>query len=146
MTMPAFDTNSVPMYGTNPPVASTNVYVPPVPEPIVVPAATGTEYTIVKGDYFEKIAKDHGVTTKAIQDANPGVDSKKLQIGQKIHIPAATATVATPAATQTWWARKMPRKAQFNSAPDSSAETTEGDSLCASGSQVCIGAKPILVP
>ena len=40
----------------------------------------------------------------------------------------------------------MPRNAQFNSAPESSAETTDGDSLWASGSQVCIGASPILVP
>ena len=30
--------------------------------------------------------------------------------------------------------------------PDRRADTTEGASLCASGSQVCSGAKPILVP
>jgi peptidoglycan endopeptidase LytE len=33
---------------------------------------------------------------KAIQDANPGVDSTKLQIGQKLVIPAPTARAETP--------------------------------------------------
>src|ERR1019366_4160674 len=93
MTMPAFDTNSAALPGTNAPAASTNVYVPPTPEPVVntVPPVLGSEYSIVKGDTFEKIAKAHGVSTKAIEDANPGVDPKKLKIAQKIQIPAAVA-------------------------------------------------------
>ena len=41
---------------------------------------------------------------------------------------------------------ESPRNAQFNTAPESSAETTDGASLCASGSQVCSGARPIFVP
>ena len=40
----------------------------------------------------------------------------------------------------------MPSIAVFRSAPDSIAETGAGLSLCASGSQVCIGASPTLVP
>ena len=47
-----------------------------------------TEYTIVKGDIFAKIAKNFHVSVKAITDANPGVEPTKLKIGQKIHIPA----------------------------------------------------------
>ncbi len=105
MTMPAFDTNMVATASTNAPGTNATVYVPPAPEPppVIVPSAT--EYVIAKGDYFEKIAKDHGVTTKAIQDANPGVDSKKLKIGQKINLPAATvapvagSSVSAPADT-----------------------------------------------
>ena len=42
--------------------------------------------------------------------------------------------------------RRMARKAQLSSAPESKAEMTEGASLWASGSQVCRGASPILVP
>lgn len=100
MVMPEFDTNAVPAMDTNAPALGTNVtaYVPPVPEPVAVPAvvpSAAQEYVIVKGDYFEKIAKDHGLTTKAIQDANPGVDSKRLKIGQKIQLPAATVAPAT---------------------------------------------------
>ena len=37
--------------------------------------------------------------------------------------------------------RTNPKNAQFNTAPESSAETADGASLCASGSQVCRGAK-----
>ena len=51
-----------------------------------------------------------------------------------------------PAAAHTCCARRMARKAQLSSAPESKAEITEGDSLWASGSQVCRGASPILVP
>ena len=40
----------------------------------------------------------------------------------------------------------MPPMAVLSSAPESIAETGAGPSLCASGSQVCIGASPTLVP
>ena len=94
---------------TNPPAPPTNpvVAAPPIPVPDAVPASTATakEYTIVKGDYFEKIAKANGLTSAAIEKANPGVDSKKLKVGQKIQIPAPTpkvgATAAVPDAAPT---------------------------------------------
>jgi LysM repeat protein len=56
----------------------------------IVPVGA-TEYTITKGDYLEKIAKKFHVSVKAIIDANPGIEPTKLQVGQKIHIPAAVA-------------------------------------------------------
>ena len=62
---------------------------------IATMATTATEYTIVKGDSFATIGKAHGVSPKAIQDANPGVDPKKLQIGKKIVLPAPSAAPAT---------------------------------------------------
>ena len=40
----------------------------------------------------------------------------------------------------------MIKKAEFKSAAESRAETGEGDSECASGSQKCTGASPIFVP
>ncbi len=90
---------------TNPVVPLTNkesATVPPVPpanpEPIPAAPAAAKEYTIVKGDYFEKIAKANGVTIAAIEKANPGVDPKKLKLGQKIQIPAATPKVSAKAA------------------------------------------------
>ena len=96
MTMPPFDTNSVALPGTNAPATNAMAYVAPVVEPVVPAAPSASEYVVVKGDYFEKIAKDHGVTTKAVQEANPGVDPKKLKIDQKIQIPAAASAVAAP--------------------------------------------------
>jgi LysM repeat protein len=88
------DTNRVPY------ITPTNVAAPPdmttnvVPEP-VVPAANATEHKVAKGETFAKIAQQYHVSVKAIQEANPGVDSSKLQIGQTIKIPAAAATAAT---------------------------------------------------
>ncbi|MEM7790074.1 MAG: LysM peptidoglycan-binding domain-containing protein [Verrucomicrobiota bacterium] len=54
------------------------------------PATSGstTVYTIESGDYFSKIATKLGVSLQALIDANPGVDSRRLQIGQKINIPS----------------------------------------------------------
>ena len=91
---------------TNPPVTTSNppvVVTAPVPVETPVPPAVpagATEYTIVKGDSFSTIAPKFHVSVKAITDANPGVDSTKLKIGQKIHIPAPAAPTV-PAMTGT---------------------------------------------
>ena len=72
---------------TNPPVP-----MPPVatnPPPVVPHAAPrrrrvetgGSEYVVVAGDTLAKIAKANGVSLKALEAANPGVDPKKLKIG-----------------------------------------------------------------
>ena len=54
------------------------------------------QYVVVKGDSFYKIAKVNSISMKALADANPGVDSAKLKVGQTLQIPAgaepATAT------------------------------------------------------
>lgn len=52
------------------------------------PAVAGPdEYIIKAGDTFAKIARAHGTTIDAMQQVNPGVDSSKLKIGQKIKMP-----------------------------------------------------------
>lgn len=40
------------------------------------------------------IAHKNGISLKALMEANPGVNPKKLQVNQKIQIPAAAAGVA----------------------------------------------------
>jgi len=45
------------------------------------------EYTIAAGDTFYGIAKKFGVSVDAIRSANPGVDPRRLRVGQKIVIP-----------------------------------------------------------
>jgi LysM repeat protein len=96
-------TNTPPPFveATNPPGTTSNppvVVTAPTPvetaPPPVAPAGI-TEYTVVKGDFLEKIAKNNHVSVKAITDANPGIEPTKLKIGQKIHIPAAAAPTAT---------------------------------------------------
>jgi len=98
---PAPDTNAVlPVFEATNVVAETNLPVmpvvtppgvtPPVVQPTPAPGGM-TEYVVVKGDSFYTIGKKFGVSMKAIQDANPGVDPAKLQIGQKLVIPAPAA-------------------------------------------------------
>jgi len=84
---PPVDTNTVVMNTNAPPLEASNV-APPVVAP--VPEVAGTEYVVVKGDSFSKIAKKFGVSVKAIQAANPGVEPTKLKVGQKLSIPASS--------------------------------------------------------
>ncbi len=46
------------------------------------------EYVIKSGDTFSTIGRAHGVTAASISAVNPGVDSSKLRIGQKIKLPS----------------------------------------------------------
>lgn len=108
------DTNPAPAFvePTNAPVADTN----PAPAPVTPPAtavaeptpppavpatsAGASDYKIVQGDTFSAIAKKFHTSTRAIMEANPGLEPTKLRIGQTIHIPAAT-VASDPAATGT---------------------------------------------
>jgi LysM repeat protein len=45
-------------------------------------------YSIQSGDNFARIAAQKNVGLQALIDANPGVDPRRLQIGQQIKIPA----------------------------------------------------------
>lgn len=73
------------------------------------PAAGTSQYTIKSGDTLEGIARAQmgdGQKWQLIAAANPGLDPKALKIGQKITIPASTATAmkdkaAAPAGSST---------------------------------------------
>lgn len=80
-----------------PPVAPV---APPVVQPVAPPVASGEakEYVIVSGDTLGAIAHRNSISLKALMEANPGVNPRKLQVGQKIQIPAGTATAAAPTA------------------------------------------------
>src|SRR5258706_3498362 len=106
---PTFDPNSLPV-ATNPPTPppsnTASALVTPSPMPAsftttpATPAVTsfdGTEHVVVKGDNFFDLSKKYHVSLAAIKASNPGVDSSKLQIGQKLKIPAVSAMAATPA-------------------------------------------------
>jgi len=82
-------------------VAPSNVPPSLTTETPAAPPSQQQEYVIARGDSYSTIAKKFpGVTVKAIQDANPGVDPLKLQPGKKIVIPAAmAASAATPGAS-----------------------------------------------
>jgi LysM repeat protein len=56
----------------------------------------GETYTVKSGDSLTKIAKAHGTTVKAIEAEN-GLSTTKIKVGQKLKIPAK-AEAAAPAA------------------------------------------------
>jgi len=109
--VPILDTNDLYYTPTNTPLEmASNVpyapdtnYPPPYVPPTEVAVPVISEYVVQKGDSFYSIAKTHGTTIKAIEAANPGVDSRKLKIGQKLVLPAPSPTEATgaPALTST---------------------------------------------
>jgi peptidoglycan endopeptidase LytE len=86
---------------TTPPPTSPPAYTPPPPPPAppMPPVSATEDYTIVKGDLIANIATKNHITTKAILEANPGLDPKRLKIGQKIHLPAATSATTSMAPT-----------------------------------------------
>jgi LysM repeat protein len=76
----------------------------PVSPPFVVPpapAATESEYVVVKGDTLGKIAKANGVTLRALESANPDVKPTQLHLGEKLVIPAGASTTGATAAGET---------------------------------------------
>jgi LysM repeat protein len=58
-------------------------------------------YTVVSGDSFYKIAKAHSISVRALADANPGVDSARLKIGQTLQVPLGPGTATAASAPST---------------------------------------------
>src|SRR5437867_1755873 len=65
--------------------------------PIEQPTGPAREYVVIKGDSFFHIGRRFGVSSTAIARANPGVDSTRLKVGQKLVIPAPGAPTFTQA-------------------------------------------------
>ena len=59
----------------------------PVTTPVTPAAPTYNQYKIKAGDNYDKIGKGLGISSGRISAANPGIDPKKLQIGQTINVP-----------------------------------------------------------
>ena len=98
--LPPLATNELYFPQSNPPPAMssapailppTNAFAestPSAPEPV----GGMTEYTVARNDTLSKIAKEHGISVKALTQANPTVDPAKLKVGQKLLLPAASRT------------------------------------------------------
>jgi len=81
---------------------------PPLPPAVGVGEAIGSavassstaaiEHSVLSGEHFTSLAKKYKVSVRAIQNANPTLDSRHLQIGQKVKIPAPAAPVSESAA------------------------------------------------
>jgi LysM repeat protein len=83
---------------------------PPSPAPIASAAQiTAKSYAVVNGDSFYKIAKVNGISVRALADANPGVDSARLKIGQILQVPASEASPTATSAPSTGLASTISR-------------------------------------
>jgi LysM repeat protein len=63
--------------------------------PTVAADVSGANYTVKSGDSLWKVARQQNVTVAAIKQAN-NLSSDSLKVGQKLRIPAASATAAAP--------------------------------------------------
>jgi peptidoglycan endopeptidase LytF len=59
----------------------------------------GTLHTIAAGDTLYRLANRYNTTIRAIQNANPGLDPQRLQIGQQICIPVPPVPGPCPGGT-----------------------------------------------
>jgi hypothetical protein len=58
-----------------------------VDEPLPPPVADPQSYVVQKGDSPAKIAREFGINLKMLFEANPGLNSRRFEIGQKLLIP-----------------------------------------------------------
>jgi peptidoglycan endopeptidase LytE len=69
------------------PAPATVTPMPATPLPTADTAAA-KEHVVTKGESFTTIGKKYNVSANAIAKANPGVDSAKLKVGQKLQVPS----------------------------------------------------------
>jgi LysM repeat protein len=85
-----------PIPAPKPPVTGPSIS-PPVGGGAAQPAPapkSGAVHVVARGDTYYSIARDHGTTVSALKATNPGVDPRKLQLGQKIKVPAPAPSAA----------------------------------------------------
>jgi nucleoid-associated protein YgaU len=101
---------------------------PPGTGGLATTSGGATTYKIQRGDMLGPIAKKFGVTVKAIEEANPGIDSSRLKIDAVIKIPAATAVASTrPAGPATRPTTVTPVATTIK--PGTTYEIKKGDTL-----------------
>ena len=85
------------------------------------PAPEPRKHKVLKGETDWKIARDHGVTVSQLHYANPGINWRYLQIGQKLNIPSSDGPSESEAAIRTSRARIATSAARIRSHPNTSS-------------------------
>jgi LysM repeat protein len=94
------DTNPIAPPLTNPPTAMNPPAMTNPPTAMnPVPTGVATTYKIQQGDILYNLGKKFHVSVKAIVEANPGLDPKRLQVNKEITIPAPTTPPAAATGT-----------------------------------------------
>lgn len=82
--------NPVPPSTPNPPLVPVSAKIPDATaaKPAKPPASAARTHSVKKGDIPETIARQYGVKLDALLAANPGLDPKRMRIGQTVNLPA----------------------------------------------------------
>lgn len=81
----------------------------PASKPAPAPKVRGTKHKVAQGETLESIATQYRVGVPTLKQANPGVQERRLQVGQTLIVPqkyttAAASSKAKPAAKgKSWW-------------------------------------------
>ena len=79
---------------------------PKTKQPVRKASAAPSQYVVAKGDTLTGIAARYRVTAADLKSANGIVDERKLQVGQKLKIPAhSTAAKPAPKSDGGLWSR-----------------------------------------
>ncbi len=129
--MPAMPSVQLPTAQPNPSAAITSAPMASTPATVTAPpVAVVGDYVIAKGDTLAVIAKRNSVSLRALNEANPGLNAKKLKIGQKLQIPASTGAVASNGSSSKATVDSAPSPAAAEVASDGSSYTVKsGDTL-----------------
>jgi LysM repeat protein len=122
--VPAPDTNPVVVAPPTNPAPPVTPIVEPAPVPVPPPTQAASDYKVAKRDTLGKIAKKQHVSLKALEDANPGVDSRKLKVDQVIHIPAAAASAGSSSSSMA-----SPAAPTSNGGSEQTYKVKSGDTL-----------------
>ncbi len=80
------------------------------------PSSSG-DYTVVSGDFPEKIAKKLGVKQADLMAANQGINPTNLKLGQKLKVPGASASSSSHGSEHTGSAKTDPADVGTTPAP-----------------------------
>lgn len=101
-------------------------------------AAAGT-YTVKSGDSPAAIAKKAGVSVNALMKANPGLDPRKLKVGQELNIPGGKSDAKSAAPE-----KSASKKSEASPSSDGSYVVKSGDNPGAIASKNGISTKELL--
>jgi peptidoglycan endopeptidase LytE len=115
----------------------------PVPQPsetMHAPPVETKEYVIAKNDLLANIAKANHITVGDLMKANPGIEPRRLKVGQKIQIPSAPAPTASAAASGIGFAEP---KAETGTGSETLYVIKSGDTLTKIARQHSVTVKAI---
>ncbi|MFN0220557.1 M14 family zinc carboxypeptidase [Paenibacillus sp. KR2-11] len=100
-----YGTNLASLYGANPQISEGDTLHPG--QVIHIPVGSANRYTVRAGDTYGSLAERFRLTVPELAASNPGVDPRRLRIGQPLVIPAKECVTALRCAEPYGYAEMM---------------------------------------